>query len=153
MITGILDAPCNFGDYAVVTKQGSDSVSTMYRGYAMSAHPLAGRILAIRILHDHLADQPDGVAKFQAECTAAVAYGPERPCEFGQVDGRHFFVIAVCGQELNEIPLLHLDQIKRPQANDPIQDLAELNDWLDFVNESKRSLRPKRLQRNFEVRT
>jgi len=65
------------GNYVVTRELGSGGMGTVY----LAEHPVLGRKVAIKVLHDEHASDPDTVARFFQEARAAAEIGEEHIIE------------------------------------------------------------------------
>ncbi|MFZ4580918.1 MAG: hypothetical protein ACOYOB_21245 [Myxococcota bacterium] len=88
--------PVVLGHHLLVARIGyPDRVATCYLAREVTAAP-DGPEVVIRILHEHLAEDPRHVEEFQSEGQEGLQQGemaPIRVFEVGQVDGRPFWVL------------------------------------------------------------
>ena len=92
-VSGRVDATRDFGPYVLHAKVISDPVSTFFVAHRRAVD---GERLLIRILHDHLADDPRHVEAFLAEGRAGIAVGPDANVpvlDVGRLEGRVFWVL------------------------------------------------------------
>ncbi len=96
------------GEYLVEEKIGAGGFGTVFRG----AHPLIGKIVAIKVLKRQYSADPEMVSRFVAEARAVNQIRHRNIIDifaFGQLeDGRHYYVMEFLeGLALNE----HLDAV------------------------------------------
>ncbi len=92
---GRLDSPTPFGTYLLTAKVASDRVATCFRARRPEGEQLPAEVL-IRVLHDHLAEDPRHREQFLAEGRAGMALGSSAEIavfEVGEADGMCFWVV------------------------------------------------------------
>jgi hypothetical protein len=98
------------GDYVVEQKLGEGGFGTVFK----AAHPLIGKVVAIKVLNRQYSAQPEMVSRFVAEARAVNQIRHRHIIDifgFGQLDdGRHYYVMEYLeGEPLND----HLDRVGR----------------------------------------
>lgn len=81
------------GEFEVLRRLGVGGMGAVYEG----KHPIIGKRVAVKILHPHLAEQPEVLKRFEAEARAVNEIGHRGIVDifsFGQLaDGSHYFVM------------------------------------------------------------
>ncbi len=119
MISGKLDSPRDFGRYTLIAKIASGGMATVFRADAKPGDELEGRPIAIKILHDHLAENPEFVRMFKDE--GRIVRDLDHPnvvhvFEVGECDGMHYLAMEyIDGRDLAQVLLAHrLNHIQVP---------------------------------------
>ncbi len=111
MITGKLDQPREFGRYILVAKVASGGMASVFRAELRPDDPRHGQTLAIKILHDHLADDPDFIRMFKDE--GRIVRDFDHPnvvkvYEVGEIASDHYLAMEfVDGRDLGQLLVAH----------------------------------------------
>lgn len=153
MISGKLDSPRDFGRYTLVAKVASGGMATVFRGHVREADGSSreltqGREVAVKILHDHLAETADFVRMFKDEGRIVRDLDHVNVVhvfDVGECEGMHYLAMEfVDGRDLAQVLLAHrLNHILVPA---PVafeimrQSLVALRYVHDFKGRNGRSL-------------
>jgi serine/threonine-protein kinase len=111
MITGQLDQPLPFGRYTLTARVASGGMATVYRAEVMADDPLYGKPIALKVLHAHLAEDPQFVRMFKDEGRIAQQFDHPnvvRVYDVGTHDTDHFLAMEfVDGHDLGQIIQAH----------------------------------------------
>ncbi|MBN2722783.1 MAG: serine/threonine protein kinase [Deltaproteobacteria bacterium] len=80
------------GEYRVRRLLDSGGMGTVYAG----VHPVIGKKVAIKILHPHVAQNPENISRFKQEASVVNAIGDPGIVDifsFGEHEGRYYFVM------------------------------------------------------------
>jgi serine/threonine-protein kinase len=119
------------GEYVVEEKIGAGGFGTVFRG----AHPLIGKVVAIKVLKRQYSADPEMVSRFVAEARAVNQIRHRNIIDifaFGQLDdGRHYYVMEFLeGEPLNE----HLDAVGAMTLADALPILRAIARALDAAH-------------------
>ncbi len=107
IITGKLDQPLEFSRFLLTAKIAAGGMATVYLAEARPGDPLHGRRLAVKVLHDHLAEDDDFVRMFRDEGRIAALFDHAnvvRVFEVGEWQGSHFLLMEfVEGRDLAQL--------------------------------------------------
>src|SRR6266446_6068710 len=97
-----LQSGAKFGPYEIITLIGAGGMGEVYRG----RDTRLDRLVAIKVLPAHLAEQPELRERFEREARAVAALNHPHICtlfDVGEHDGMHFLVMEyVEGETLAE---------------------------------------------------
>jgi hypothetical protein len=88
--------PVLFDGFVLTAKVGGDRVGSCYLAVPPPGHALAGTQVVLRLLHDHLAEDPRHVEEFVAQARRAVQVGDRNQVEvfgIGEVNGQPYWVL------------------------------------------------------------
>ncbi len=107
IITGKLDQPMEFSRFVLTAKIAAGGMATVYLAEARPGDPLHGRRLAVKVLHDHLAEDDDFVRMFRDEGKIAALFDHSnvvRVFEVGEWQGSHFLLMEfIEGRDLAQL--------------------------------------------------
>jgi serine/threonine protein kinase len=119
MISGKLDSPRDFGRYTLTAKIAAGGMATVFRADVKPGDELEGRTVAVKILHDHLADNPEFVRMFKDE--GRIVRDLDHPnvvhvYEVGEFQGQHYLAMEfIDGRDLAQVLLAHrLNHVQVP---------------------------------------
>ncbi len=147
MISGKLDSPRDFGRYMLIAKIASGGMATVFRADAKPGDELEGRPIAIKILHDHLAENPEFVRMFKDE--GRIVRDLDHPnvvhvYEVGECEGMHYLAMEyIDGRDLGQVLLAH--RLNHLQVPSPVafeilrQSLVALRYVHDYKGNKSRS--------------
>ncbi|MSP92564.1 MAG: serine/threonine protein kinase [Myxococcales bacterium] len=111
MITGQLDPPKPFGRFMLTARIAAGGMATVYRAEVLPADVLHGRLLALKVLHDHLADNAEFIRMFKDEGRIVQQFehpNVVRVHEVGETYGQHYLAMElVQGRDLGQILQAH----------------------------------------------
>ncbi len=111
MITGSLNPPKPFGRFKLTAKIASGGMATVYRAEVEVGDPLYGKPLALKILHDHLSENPEFIRMFKDEGRIVQQFehpNVVRVYEVGECDGAQYLAMEfVEGRDLAQLLVAH----------------------------------------------
>lgn len=103
---GKRELPAELGRYLLLRELGSGGMASVYLGKMRLTGGLE-RLVAVKTIHDHLADQSSFVDMFLDEATIATQITHPNVCsvhDFGQVDGTYYLAMEyLVGEPLSEV--------------------------------------------------
>ena len=147
MISGKLDSPRDFGRFTLIAKVASGGMATVFRADPKPGDELEGRPVAIKILHDHLAENPEFVRMFKDE--GRIVRDLDHPnvvhvYEVGECEGMHYLAMEfIDGRDLAQVLLAH--RLNHVQVPSPVafeilrQSLVALRYVHDYKGTKSRS--------------
>ncbi len=147
MISGKLDSPRDFGRYTLIAKIASGGMATVFRADPKAGDELEGRPVAIKILHDHLAENPEFVRMFKDEGRIVRDLDHANVVhvyEVGECEGMHYLAMEfIDGRDLAQVLLAH--RLNHVQVPSPVafeilrQSLVALRYVHDYKGNKSRS--------------
>src|SRR3954470_12912136 len=104
------------GNYRVIKRLGSGAMGSVY----LAEHPQIGKRVALKVIHEDLAENAEMVSRFFNEARAVTQIGHDNIIEvidFGQTpDGDNFIVMELLegrslGDKLKETPILPIAEV------------------------------------------
>ncbi len=147
MISGKLDQPREFGRYTLIARVASGGMATVFRAEAKPGDELEGRPIAIKVLHEHLAENPEFIRMFKDE--GRIVRDLDHPnvvhvFEVGEFEGSHYLAMEfIDGRDLGQVLLAH--RLNHVQVPSPVafeilrQSLVALRYVHDYKGNKSRS--------------
>lgn len=110
-ITGTLDPARPFGRFSLVRKVASGGMATVFLAEVAPGDPLHGKPIALKILHEHLAEDPEFIRMFRDE--GRIVRDLDHPnvvkvYEVGEHEGAYFLAMEfVDGRDLAQLLVAH----------------------------------------------